>query len=745
MKKFIILLIFMFALANKAYSEVIKNIIVKGNERVSKDTIILFSGIKKGQDINNETLNEVIKNLYNTNFFANVRASIDTNNLLISVNENPVVETIEILGIKNKSIIEVLNENIELKAKASFIKSKLKSDRDKIINILRANGFYFSEIETTTQDSDNNTIKIVHNIDLGERAYIKKIKFIGDKKFKDRKLKNVIVSEEAKFWKFISKKKYLDIKRIKLDENLLTNFYKNRGYYNVKINSSSAQIIDQKDFELVFNINAGEKFYFNELTLTTPPNFSKDNFIEIIQVLEKLKGKKYSYGKIQEILSEIDKIALTKEFEFINAKYSEKIINKNQLNLAIKLDETEKLYIERINILGNYITEEKVIRNTLLIDEGDAYNKILLNKSVNNIKSKNIFSSVTSNVKKGSENKKKIIEIEVEEKPTGEISAGAGTGTSGSTVSFGVRENNYLGQGIKLNANLSINETGITGKISTNNPNYRNSDRSLRTTFESSTRDLMSRFGYKNEKIGFSFGTSYEQFKDVYFSPEISNYYESLTTSSTASASKIKQEGDYIDSYFSYGLTLNRLNQNFQPSDGYKSSFYQSLPIYSEDLSIENSYQFSKYHSFENDMVFSYLLFSKAVNALSGDDVRVSKRVFIPTKKLRGFEAGKIGPKDSGDYIGGNYATAINLETNLQNLLPDSSRTEVSLFLDVGNVWGVDYDSSIDESNKLRSSVGSAINWTSPIGPVSFVISQNLSKANTDKTESFNFRLGTTF
>ena len=744
MKKIIILFFLIFAFANKVIADPIKNIIVKGNERVSKDTIILFSGILKGDDISDDGLNKIIKNLYNTNFFTDVRASIDSNNLLISVIENPVVEIIEIKGVKNKNILKVLNDNIELKAKSSFIETKLKSDRDKILNVLRANGFYFSEIETTTQDTDNNTIKIVYNITLGERAYIKKIKFIGDKKFKDRKLKNVIVSEEAKFWKFISKKKYLDIQRIQLDENLLANFYKNRGYYNVKINSSSAQVISDKDFELVFNINAGEKFYFNNLNLTTPPDYSKENFIEIIEVLENLKGKKYSFSKIQEILDEIDKIALTKEFEFINAKYSEKIINKNKLDLTIKLDETEKLYIERINISGNNITEEKVIRNALLVDEGDAYNKILLNKSINNIKSRNIFSSVNSKVIDGTENKKKIINIEVDEKPTGEISAGAGTGTSGSTISFALRENNYLGQGVKLNASLSLSDTGITGTFSTNNPNYKNTDRSLKTSIESSKRDLMSKFGYKNEKIGFSLGTNYEQFKDVYFSPEISNYYESLTTSSSASASKKKQKGNYIDSYFSYGLTLNKLNQNFQPSEGYKSAFYQSLPIYSEDLSIVNSYQFSKFHSLQNDVVFSYSLFTRAVNSLSGEDVRISKRVFLPSKKLRGFEVGKIGPKDSGDYIGGNYGAALNFNATLPQLFPTLQNVDFNLFFDTANIWGVDYNSSLD-SSKIRSSTGIAVDWWTPIGPLNFSLAQPITKASTDETEKFRFNIGTSF
>ena len=165
-------------------------------------------------------------------------------------------------------------------------------------------------------------MKITYDVDLGDRAYINKIKFIGDKKFKDRKLKNVIVSEEAKFWKFISKNKYLDINRIKFDENLLKNFYKNRGFFQVKVNSSFAKVINETDFELVFNIDAGNKFYFNNLELITPSDFSQDNFSEVLKVLSNLKGELYSFKKIEGVLDEIDKIALTKELKRVEIIYA---------------------------------------------------------------------------------------------------------------------------------------------------------------------------------------------------------------------------------------------------------------------------------------------------------------------------------------------------------------------------------------------------------------------------------------
>ena len=237
-------------------------------------------------------------------------------------------------------------------------------------------------------------------------------------------------------------------------------------------------------------------------------------------------------------MDEIDKIALSKQFQFIEATYLEESEGDDKINLTIKITEGEKLFVEKINIYGNYITNENVIRNALITDEGDAFNEILFKKSINQIKSKNIFSKVKTDVKDGFAEKSKVIDITVEEKPTGEISAGAGTGTTGSSISFGIRENNYLGKGQKLDSNFTISDDTFTGLFSITDPNFNNSDKSLITTVETSRNDLMSKFGYETTETGFSLGTSFEQYQDIFFSPSISTYYESLTTSNLASAAK---------------------------------------------------------------------------------------------------------------------------------------------------------------------------------------------------------------
>ena len=743
MKKLIFLSFLFIFIIVKAYAQNIKDIEVKGNERITKETIILFSGLSKNEKIDNAKLNQTIKNLYSSDFFENVSVSFVDQKIIIEVKENPIIQSVKFEGIKKNTIIDALRENIKLKEKNSFIKNRVKKDEELITNILKSNGYYFAEVKTKYKENSNNTINLIFNINLGDKAFIKKIKFIGDKKFKDRKLRSVIISEEAKFWKFISNRKYLDIKRIKLDEKLLVNYFKNRGYFDVSVKSSSARIINESDFELIFNINSGKKFNFGNLNLTLPEDYEKKNFVNLESLLSELEGKVYSLNKIEDILDEIDDIVLIQEFQFANVKYKE-VVKNNNININFSIEDGDKIYIQRIDIFGNFITEEKVVRNSLLIDEGDALNEILWSKSINEVKSKNVFSEVNYKILNSNDISQKNIEIYVEEKPTGEISAGAGTGTSGSSISFGLKEGNYLGKGVKVNSGITISDESITGLLSINNPNYKNSDRSLITSLESTEKDQMSRYGYKNMKTGFSLGTNYEQFKDVYFTPTISTYYESLETSSKASAAKKKQEGDYFETQFRYGLTLNRLNQNFQPTEGSRTSFYQTIPLYTDDNTLENMFKFSKYYSLKDEMIFSLKFYTKAVNSLTGDDVRVTKRVFIPSRQLRGFERGKIGPQDGGDYIGGNYGASLNFAATLPKLLPEFEEVDFSIFLDLANVWGVDYNDSLDD-NKLRSSTGLAIDWFTPIGPLSLSISQPITKSNTDKTEKIRFNIGTTF
>ena len=378
------------------------------------------------------------------------------------------------------------------------------------------------------------------------------------------------------------------------------------------------------------------------------------------------------------------------------------------------------------------------------MDEGDAFNELLLAKTINNLKARNLFKTVEAEVVEGSKPGLKLVKVEIEEKPTGEISLGAGVGSEGGSIGFSVSENNYLGTGIQVQSSLQLTEERITALLAVTNPNYNYTDNSLSAMLQSTVTDRMTNYGYESTNTGFSIGTNFEQYDDFRISPTLAVGHESLKTNQTASANLKKQEGSYFDTTIFYQLDYDKRNQKFQTSDGFRSKFTQSIPIVSEDYALLNGYEFSKYEQF-NDVIGSVSIYTRAVNSITDKDVRISNRLYLPTNKLRGFETGKIGPTDSGDFIGGNYATAVNVVTTLPKLFATVQNAEFQFFFDAANVWGVDYSDTIDNSNKLRTSTGVAVNWYTPIGPLNFSLAQPITKAKSDKTESFRFNLGTTF
>ncbi|WP_435168084.1 outer membrane protein assembly factor BamA [Candidatus Pelagibacter bacterium nBUS_28] len=593
------------------------------------------------------------------------------------------------------------------------------------------------------EKTKNNLVNLTYEIKLGDKSKIKSITFIGDKVFKDKKLRRIITSSEYKFWKFISGRKYLNENSVLLDQRLLKNFYMNNGYYNVKINSSFAKLIDQNKFELIFNIDSGPKFFFNDLELSIPPDFNEDNFIPIKKLFKKTKGKLYSINTIDKILEEIDSITTLEQYKFIKANVLESL-DKNFINLEFIVEEGEKFYVERINILGNTVTAESVIRNQLLLDEGDPFSEILINKSINQIKSLNFFKKVDSKIEDNLDTNTKSINIRVEEKPTGEIYAAAGAGTSGASFGFGVKENNFLGNGISLDTNMMISADEFKGKFSITNPNFLNSDKSIFISAEATETDNYSRFGYKTNKTGISLGTNFELLNDFYLGLNTSNFYETIETNNSASAQQQAQEGNYWDSFININMNYDKRNQKFQTSSGFKSYYSLNLPVISDTNTIKNFYNYSHYFAFFDKNFSSISVYLQSANSINNKDIKLSERINIPSSRLRGFEAGRVGPKDGDDYVGGNYAYSVNFASNVPQLFEDSQNLDFLIFADAADIWGVDYNSSIDGEG-IRSSVGFGLDWMSPIGPMNFTLAYPITKKTGDKTESFRFNLGTTF
>lgn len=737
----LIILIFKFTFSN-VVADVINDIEVKNNNRVTKESIITFSGIELGNDYSQEQLNQVLSDLYDTNFFSDIKFKIEGNILVVEVVERQIIQSIILNGIKAEKTKKSILKNLNLREKSPYVEFLAKQDISRIETSLNSAGYYFNEVEVRIKKNKNQTIDLVYDIELGNKALIQNIIFTGDKYYKDKKLKNIIVSEESKFWKFISSKKYLNPEQIELDLRLLERFYLNKGFYNVKIKNSSA-IFNDNYFNLVYNIDSGNIFTIKDAKLVLPDDFDEKDFKDVENILKKLKGEKYSLNKLNKVVKQIDKISVSRLYDFIDATIETEVIEDNKLDITFEVKESEKFYVKKIDIIGNNITEERVIRDMLEVDEGDPFNKLLHAKSLNNMKGRGIFAKVKSEIIDTPDRNLKNIDIIVEEKATGEILLGAGVGSEGGTAQFSVSENNFLGKGVKLSSGLRVSAERLRGNFTVQNPNFNYSGKALLTDVFITDTDKLTNSGYKSTDAGFSIGTGFEQYDDLYFRPTFKTTYEQLTTNSSASSNLKKQEGSYFTSTIGYSLDFDKRNQRFQTTEGFRSKFTQIIPLISESNTLLNGYQVDTYHSLE-DITASLGLYLRAVNGLS-DDVRISERLNLPRKRLRGFEAAKIGPVDSNDYIGGNYAASLNFQTNLPFLFRSLQSVDFNYFIDAGNVWGVDYSSSVDESNSIRSSTGLGLEWFSPIGPFTFTLAQPITKQNTDKTQSFQFNIGTSF
>ena len=741
-KNSIITLIFYFFVSH-AFSQNINNIKIEGNKRVSEETIKIYGEINLDTSYDEKKLNQIIKNLYSTNFFEDVKVSISGSTLKVNLKEYPIVNQLTILGEQSNKFKEQIENIISTKEKRSFIKSLVSKDIELIKNMYSSAGYNFTKVETKVKELDGEKLDLIIDIDRGSKTKISSIKFIGNNYVRSNRLRDIIASEENKFWKVLSRNVNFTDTLLELDKRLITNYYKSLGFYDVKVQSNIAEINKAGEVDIRYSIDEGERIIISKITTNLDDVFNKETFLPLNKIYKEYIGQYYSPFKIKKILDNLDSLISSNNLQFVEHNVQEEIVG-DKISITFNIYEGEKILVERINIFGNNVTDEDVIRGELVLDEGDPFTKLNLDKSVAEIKRRNIFKSVNTEVKSGSEDNLKVIDISVEEQPTGEISAGAGVGTNGGSFAFDIKENNWLGRGKGLTFSIDLDEESAKGTINYNDPNYNALGNSLNYSFSNTTSDVPDR-GYENSLITAAVGTGFEQYKDVDVFLGLEFNYDDLRTDDTASASVKKQAGNFTELAANYRFTFDKRNRVYDPTAGNLISFGQSIPIHADSASLSNTFQYNQYYMFSENFIGSSKFFISAINGIGEDDVRLSKRKGLSTRRLRGFQKNKIGPLDGTDHIGGNYASSLNLEGSMPNLLPEDTGMDLKVFLDFGNLWGVDFDSSIDDSNEIRSSAGISANWRSPIGPINFTLAQNLLKADTDETQSFSFNLGTTF
>ena len=336
------------------------------------------------------------------------------------------------------------------------------------------------------------------------------------------------------------------------------------------------------------------------------------------------------------------------------------------------------------------------------------------------------------------------VNITVKEQPTGAISAGVGLGSDSSNIITGLNEKNFLGKGIEVNANTSFGTEKISGSISATVPDFKNSNNALISDIFAISTDFENA-GYESSKVGSNIATKYEVAKDLDLRIGIGLDLDDISANSNASALYKSMEGKYTTFKGFYSIINDERNRFLLPTEGHRLSFSQTFALPGSDIPyVENNVQGTYYYPYAEDYIFNFKSSLNSINSLNNKDIKLSDRQFSTSRQIRGFESRGIGPRDGKDQIGGNYSAFASVSTTFPNYLPEKWNANSSFFLDTGNVWGVDFDDSLD-SDRIRSSFGINLDWISPLGPLSFTLSETLSSASGDKEESFSFNLGSVF
>jgi len=739
------IIIFLLILTTCSFAE-IKQVKVLGNKRVSSNTIEALVD-KKITQIDSIYINNLTRKIYNTEFFSNVKISYDTNILSISVEENPIVNFFYINGITGSDLDEV-NKIVSLKENSIFSVSKLKKDVEDVKEYYKLSGYFFSVVEPEVIKIDDNQINLILNIKKNDISRIKNIYFIGDKYFSSSQLLDIISSAEDKWWSFFSNSA-LNEDRVEVDKKLLKLFYKSKSFYDVQIESTLANLDKNNNFTLTYSINSGKKYKFGNIEIKTETLTLKDsNILDIKNISEIIiKDKMYSPSLISAVEKKINIYLDNKKLANIEIDLEEIKKADDKIDLAIKLNSLKNTLIGKINIYGNSITEEKVIRDNLVISEGDILNISKVKKSLDNINSKNIFRKADYKISDSDLQKNsKDLNLYVKEQPTGSLSAGVGYGSNGALLEGSINERNFLGKGVDLNFTGRLATEKVSGVFSYIDPNFKNSEKELANYFYSESDDY-NNAGFTSKRIGDRLGTRYELFEDVYLKPFVALQFDRLETNANASTLLRSRDGNFTTSTLGFNLLADFRNSKTLPSSGSLLFFDQSYATLISDIpTIQTSVGSTFFQELINEkFIGSAKLKFSNVTALDNKDVKLSDRIFASTSDLRGFESRGVGPIDSGSHVGGNYLAVLNFKSSFPNPIPENFRPNTYLFYDIGNVWGADYSDIISGSSKLRSSTGLALDVVSPIGPLSFTYGIPLSKATTDKEQRFLFNIGSSF
>jgi outer membrane protein insertion porin family len=750
---------------------VIQNIRVEGSKRVEPETVRSYLTFSTGDVYDPAQIDESLKALFATGLFQDVRIRREGANIVIIIVENPIVSRVAFEG--NREIDdETLTSEVQLKPRAVYTRARVQADVQRILNLYRRQGLYAAQVDPKIINLDNNRIDVVFEISEGQATKVRAINFIGNGAFSDSQLRYVISTTQTTLLSFLKGTNIYDQDRLNLDRELLRQFYMKNGYADVRVVSATADLDrDGRGFFITFTIEEGERYRFGAIDIESAlPSLNVENLRGYVLTRS---GKVFNSEKVEKTIEALTVGVSEQGYAFGQVKTRlDRDPSTATINMVYVIDEGPRVYIERINIVGNFRTEDGVIRRQFRLAEGDAFNRLLVEAARKRLRALGFFKTVEVETEPGSSADRVIVVVKVQEQPTGELSFGAGYSTSEGVIGdISVTERNLMGKGqyVRLGFSGSLERAQVD--FSFTEPYFL--DRNLAAGFDlfhkevdlTSVASFSQRSTGGNLRLGFPIADNTQM--GLRYRLEQEDIFD---VSNNASLAVKQSEGTSLTSSVGYTIAWDTRNLPQSPTSGYFSSFSQDFAGVGGDVQFIRSVVDTRgYYPITNKITLVGRAQGGQIQGWGGQEVRLTDLFFKGGETIRGFERAGYGPRDacenpvtqkrvsncSRDSLGGELFWATTAEVRFPfPYVPESLGMQGAFFVDAGSLWEpsgdaltavADEGSFIFDSAEVRLSTGFSIIWQSPLGPLRADIAQALLKADFDKTELFRFGASTNF
>lgn len=741
--------------AGAAESTVVIEIEVRGNQRIEAETVQSYSLIKPGAIYSPELADQSLKQLFSTGLFADITMRLEGTTLVVSVVENPIINRVAFEG--NSAIKEEdLQKEVQLQPRVIYTRAKVQSDVTRMIELYRRGGRFSATIEPKVIQLPQNRVDLVYEINEGPKTKIASINFIGNKEFSDGTLREVISTSESAWWKFLSSSDSYDPDRLTFDRELLRRYYLQRGFADFRVVSAVADLSrDDASFHITFTVDEGEIYHFGEVAVAT--DLDKLDREELATLLLPVTDELYDAGLIDKTIDQLTFAAGTQGYAFAEVRPRVKRRKDERvIDLTFQITEGPRVYVERIDITGNSRTLDKVVRRQMQMSEGDAFNKVLLDKSERNIRALQYFAKVEITQNPGSAPDKTIIGVDVQEQSTGSLSLSAGFSTLDNAVAgIQLSERNFLGRGLQLSSSLSISKRRQLVEVHYTDPYFLDRDLVGGVDFFGSETNFQNESSFDSRSQGFGFRFGFPLSEKSRLLTRYQFRFDEIFNVNSNSLIIQAAEGTEFRSIIGYDYFYDNRNDPIEPTGGWDFLFTQNFAGVGGTVRyISNEVLARYYYALSDDFLSSWRIDGGYIFGV-GEDVPLNDHFFKGGNTIRGFARGGVGPRDlasvNNDAIGATAFIFGTSELSFPNGLPDALGIKTSVFADGGFIGISDLDRSLVPGSDVvddfapRASVGLSLYWQSPFGPIRLDFSQVLVEEPYDEKESFRFSAGTSF